>query len=58
MLGVTIETLAALRRRGEGPPYSELNCRTVRYAISDLQAWVSARRVVPQGAPTAARGSE
>jgi excisionase family DNA binding protein len=42
--------LKQMRYRGVGPAYSHLG-RHVRYAASDLQRWVNAGRVEPQGVP-------
>jgi Helix-turn-helix domain len=41
--------LKQLRYRGVGPPYTRLG-RHIRYARSDLQRWIQAGRVEPQGA--------
>jgi excisionase family DNA binding protein len=41
--------LVQLRYRGVGPAYTRLG-RHVRYARSDLQRWIDAGRVEPQGA--------
>ncbi|MEO1115401.1 MAG: helix-turn-helix domain-containing protein [Pseudomonadota bacterium] len=34
--------------RGEGPPLIRIG-RSVRYRSSDVEAWIEAQRVVPQG---------
>ena len=63
-LGTTRSTLAKLRCRGEGPPFSRLGGpgSAVRYSRADLEAWLRARRVVPGAAkgpaPAAVRKRE
>jgi predicted DNA-binding transcriptional regulator AlpA len=36
-------TLAKMRLRGDGPPYSKLGARLVRYNKGDLDAYLAAR---------------
>lgn len=43
-LGVSRQLLEALRQSGEGPRYTKLQ-RIVRYAIDDLDQWMSSQRV-------------
>ena len=40
--------------RGEGPPFVRFG-RTVRYRVSDLMAWLNAKRVDPETQPTVIR---
>ena len=42
-LGLSVSTLAKLRMRGDGPPFSNLGSR-VLYHPSDLDAWVASRK--------------
>ncbi|HVS15502.1 MAG TPA: helix-turn-helix domain-containing protein [Thermoanaerobaculia bacterium] len=42
LLGVRYATLATWRWRGEGPPYVKVGA-TVRYRLTDLEAWLAAR---------------
>jgi len=39
-LSLSVSTLAKMRLRGDGPPYSKAGPRTVIYSIDDLVAWV------------------
>ena len=50
LLGMTKAALRSLRHRGEGPAYCKVNSRNVRYAVTDLQAWMLAHRVDPGAA--------
>lgn len=43
-LGLSKSTIDKLRVRGTGPAYSTIGRRIVLYAVSDLDAWVAARR--------------
>jgi predicted DNA-binding transcriptional regulator AlpA len=43
-LGFSPSTLAKMRLRGDGPPYSKLGNRIVVYDRNDLEAWVNARK--------------
>ncbi|MDO9338468.1 MAG: helix-turn-helix domain-containing protein [Caulobacter sp.] len=45
-LGVSEQWLEDARRRRVGPPVHRLGYRTVRYAVSDLDAFVASRRQV------------
>ncbi|QQP94009.1 helix-turn-helix domain-containing protein (plasmid) [Skermanella sp. TT6] len=42
-LGVTQRTLRNLELKGEGPPVYRLIGRTVRYRLSEVDAWISSR---------------
>jgi predicted DNA-binding transcriptional regulator AlpA len=49
-VGLTAATLRAsrlARPRCDGPPYIRMG-RAVRYRVSDLDAWLDDRRVVPR----------
>jgi hypothetical protein len=39
-LRLSVRGLEDLRSRGEGPPYSRVNHRIVRYRIADVDAWL------------------
>ena len=41
-VGLTVSTLAKMRLRGDGPPYSKSGPRIVVYAKADLDAWLAA----------------
>lgn len=45
-LGIAESTLTKTRLKGgpDAPPYIQLGSRSVGYLLSDLEAWVSARR--------------
>lgn len=43
-LGMSVEGLAQLHYRGEGPPSITLGKRTVRYEWDDVLAWLKTRR--------------
>ena len=43
-LGVTPQTLRRKRLTGDGPPYYKVG-RSVRYSLTDLETWLSARRI-------------
>lgn len=40
LLNVSDETMLRWRKDGFGPPYSQPNCRVVRYLRDDLVAWL------------------
>ena len=40
----TLKALERMRQRGEGPTYSKVG-KSIRYAVSDLRAWMEAGRV-------------
>lgn len=44
-LGLAPSTLADLRARGDGPAFTRLSARNVRYAVRDVIAWLDSRRV-------------
>lgn len=44
-LGLAPSTLADLRARGEGPAFTRLSARNVRYAARDISAWLASCRV-------------
>jgi predicted DNA-binding transcriptional regulator AlpA len=41
---LSASTLAKMRLRGDGPPYSKAGPRIVVYDVVDLDAWLVARR--------------
>ena len=43
ILGWRPSTLEARRSRGTGPPYVRLGPTSVRYKLTDLEAWLEAR---------------
>jgi hypothetical protein len=43
-LGVSVWHLAAMRGRGDGPPYYRLGMRLIGYRRDDLDVWLAARR--------------
>jgi predicted DNA-binding transcriptional regulator AlpA len=43
-LGLSASTLAKMRLRGDGPPYSKAGARIVVYDVSDLEAYLAARQ--------------
>lgn len=43
-VGLSPSTLAKMRLRGDGPPYSKAGRRAVVYDVSDLEAWLASRR--------------
>ena len=44
-LGLAPSTLADLRTRGQGPTFTRLSARNVRYAARDVSAWLTSCRV-------------
>ena len=42
-LSVTVRTLQKWRGTGEGPPFSRLSARAIRYCVQDLVDWVLSR---------------
>ena len=42
--GLSVHTLRTKRCRGGGPPFVKMG-RSVRYKLSDLNAWIEARTV-------------
>lgn len=45
LLGMSVETLSLWRKQAKGPAYSKLG-KSVRYSVSDLDAFMEARRVL------------
>jgi predicted DNA-binding transcriptional regulator AlpA len=43
-LGLARSTLAKMRVRGDGPPYSKAGSRVVVYDIQDLDDWLQSTR--------------
>ena len=43
-LGLSVSTLAKMRLRGDGPPYSKAGPRIVIYDRADLDEWLAANR--------------
>lgn len=43
-IGLSTSTLAKMRLRGDGPPYSKAGPRIVVYDLDDLNDWLAARR--------------
>ncbi len=43
-VGLSASTLAKMRMRGDGPPYSKVGAKIVVYNTADLDAWVASRR--------------
>lgn len=46
MLALSSGTLENWRVHGEGPPFIKIG-RAVRYRLSDLDAWIERRRLLP-----------
>jgi predicted DNA-binding transcriptional regulator AlpA len=44
LIGVSARTWDRMRARGEIPPITRLSKRRIGYRISDLKAWLDARR--------------
>jgi Helix-turn-helix domain len=45
LLRIAPETLAALRRKGQAPPYSRVGKGRILYLRGDILGWLRARRV-------------
>ena len=43
-VGLAPSTLAKMRVRGDGPPFSKAGARVVVYDIADLEEWLQATR--------------
>ena len=43
-LGLSPSTLAKMRLRGDGPPYSKCGPRVVIYSVEDLDGYLASRR--------------
>jgi predicted DNA-binding transcriptional regulator AlpA len=39
-LGESVDELARLRRKGQGPEYVALSRRTIRYLVDDVDEWL------------------
>lgn len=50
-LGFSQSTLAKMRLRGDGPPYSKLGKRIVVYDLADLESWVAIRKRLSTSEP-------
>lgn len=46
MLGIKPGTLNQWRVRRSGPVYVKV-CRSVRYRLEDVEAWIAANRIAP-----------
>ena len=44
IVDLSVSTLQKMRVRGDGPPFLKIG-RSVRYRVSDLQAWAASKRV-------------
>jgi predicted DNA-binding transcriptional regulator AlpA len=44
LYGLSRKYLAHARVRGDGPPFSKAGRKVVLYAVSDIEAWLAARR--------------
>lgn len=44
-LGLSPKTLEAMRRRGNGPLFSRIGDRCVRYSVKELEAYAFSRKV-------------
>lgn len=56
-IGAAVQTLAKWRSGGGGPPFIRVGSRRVMYAIDDLVAWMSARRVSSTSEVSAAKAA-
>jgi predicted DNA-binding transcriptional regulator AlpA len=45
LLGVSVDTLKAMERRGEAPPRIQVSPKVVAYRDSDIQKFLSARTI-------------
>ena len=46
-LGLALQTVRNFRFLGIGPAYHRLNGRSIRYSITDLQAYVDQAKITP-----------
>lgn len=53
-LGYTTRALQNWRLRGGGPRFVRVSARSIRYRISDIEAWIEARIVSSTSDPGAA----
>ncbi len=44
-LDITENVLAIMRHRGEGPSYSKMSRRAIRYLMSDVHRWMRSCRI-------------
>ena len=54
LLGMSEAHLRRLRASGDGPPWSRLGNRVVRYRVGDLLDWAKSRSGAPQKPATEA----
>jgi predicted DNA-binding transcriptional regulator AlpA len=54
LAGVSARTWDRLDARGETPPKTQISERRIGYRLSDLRAWLDARRIAPAAAPAPA----
>lgn len=40
-LGISVKTLARMRKDGSGPPFKKIGRKHIRYPIADLEAWIA-----------------
>jgi predicted DNA-binding transcriptional regulator AlpA len=45
MLGVSVDTVKAMEKRGEAPPRIQVSPKVVAYRDSDIQKFLSARTI-------------
>jgi len=53
-LGITVGALAQMRYAGNGPTFTVVGSRTVRYAWEDVDDWLARRKFDRTGRPLAA----
>jgi hypothetical protein len=41
MIGLSVEALKQMRKRGDGPPFVRVARRAVRYSVSEAKAWLA-----------------
>jgi predicted DNA-binding transcriptional regulator AlpA len=44
LLNVTMSCVVAWRNRRQGPPYTRISARCIRYNFDDVQAWLAGRQ--------------
>jgi predicted DNA-binding transcriptional regulator AlpA len=47
-LAMAENTLAELRKRGEGPPCYKTTNRLIAYDLDELESWLKTRRIEPR----------
>ena len=52
MLGLSHSTLAKMRLRGDGPPYSKAGARAVLYSVDDIVEWLESRKRLSTSEPS------